>query len=212
MAVAACFSALEVVPLTLLTLDAWDFIRLKGRQCAECGETLAGRHGLAVNFLMAVGVWNFVGAGVFGFLINLPIVSYFEVGTGLTPNHGHAALFGVFGMLALAVVVFALRALASEAAWARAQRLIRFGFWGLNVGLGLMIVLDLFPAGVLQLWDSISNGYWHARQPAFTMNGPFHTLEWVRLAGDSVFLLAGVVPLVTAILMVAFDRATYRSE
>jgi nitric oxide reductase subunit B len=212
MAVAACFSALEVVPLTLLTLDAWDFIRLKGRQCAECGETLAGRHGLTVNFLMAVGVWNFVGAGVFGFLINLPIVSYFEVGTGLTPNHGHAALFGVFGMLALAVVVFALRALASEAAWARAQRLIRFGFWGLNVGLGLMIVLDLFPAGVLQLWDSISNGYWHARQPGFTMNGPFHTLEWVRLAGDGVFLLAGVVPLVTAILMVAFDRATYRSE
>ena len=211
MALAASFSALEVVPLTLLTLDAWDFIRLRERQCAECGQALAGRHRWTINFLMAVGVWNFVGAGVFGFLINLPIVSYFEVGTVLTPNHGHAALFGVFGMLALAVVVFGLRALASEAAWARAERLVRFGFWGLNIGLGLMIVLDLFPAGVLQLRDSIANGYWHARQPAFTMTGPFHALEWVRLAGDSVFLVAGVVPLVTATLMVVLDPATYRS-
>ena len=211
MALAASFSALEVVPLTLLTLDAWDFIRLRERQCEECGQALAGRHRWAIYFLMAVGVWNFVGAGVFGFLINLPIVSYFEVGTVLTPNHGHAALFGVFGMLALAVVVFGLRALASEAAWARAERLVRVGFWGLNVGLGLMIVLDLFPAGVLQLWDSIANGYWHARQPAFTMTGPFHALEWVRLAGDSVFLVAGVVPLVTATLMVVLDPATYRS-
>ena len=34
MGLAACFSALEVVPLTLLTLDAWDFVRLKDRQCA----------------------------------------------------------------------------------------------------------------------------------------------------------------------------------
>ena len=74
-----------------------------------------------------------------------------------------------------------------------------------------MIVLDLFPAGVLQLWDSIANGYWHARQPAFTMSGPFHALEWVRLVGDGVFLVAGVVPLVTATLMVVLDPATYRS-
>lgn len=212
MALAASFSALEIVPLTLLTLDAWDFIRLRQRQCGECGQALAGRHRWTIYFLMAVGVWNFAGAGVFGFLINLPIVSYFEVGTLLTPNHGHAALFGVFGMLALAVVVFGIRALASEAAWARAERFIRIGFWGLNVGLGLMIVLDMFPAGVLQLWDSIANGYWHARQPAFTMTGPFHTLEWVRLVGDGVFLVAGVLPLVTGALVVVLDPATYRSE
>ena len=208
MALASCFSALEVVPLTLLTLDAWDFIRLRRRRCEECGEALSERHRWTISFLMAVGVWNFVGAGVFGFLINLPIVSYFEVGTVLTPNHGHAALFGVFGMLALAVVVFGLRALAPEIAWARVEPFIRLGFWGLNVGLGLMIVLDLFPAGVLQLWDSITNGYWHARQPAFTMSGPFHALEWVRLLGDGVFLVAGVVPLVTATLAVVLDPGT----
>ena len=108
---------------------------------------------------MAVGVWNFVGAGIFGFLINLPIVSYFEVGTTLTPNHGHAALFGVFGMLALAVLVFCLRAMQSDATWKETQKFVRVGFWGANVGLALMIILDLFPGGVIQLWDSVANGY-----------------------------------------------------
>jgi nitric oxide reductase subunit B len=113
-------------------------------------------------------------------------------------------------MLALAVVVFGLRALASEARWTRAEPFIRLGFWGLNAGLVLMIALDLFPAGVLQLWDSMANGYWHARQPAFTMSGPFHALEWVRLLGDGVFLVAGVAPLVAATLMVVLGQGSRR--
>ena len=199
MGLAACFSALEIVPLTLLTLDAWDFIRLRHEHFEGSQAALADRHRWAIYFLMAVGFWNFVGAGVFGFLINLPIVSYFEVGTALTSNHGHAALFGVFGMLALAVLVFCLRALARDEVWARAERWIRIGFWGLNAGLALMMAVDLFPAGVLQLWDVLQNGYWHARRLTFLMSGTFHTLEWARSAADAVFLVTGVVPLVTAV-------------
>jgi nitric oxide reductase subunit B len=201
MGLAACFSALEVVPLTLLTLDAWDFIRLRDRRREEGQTAFADRHRWAIYFLMAVGVWNFVGAGIFGFLINLPIVSYFEVGTSLTTNHGHAALFGVFGMLALAVLVFCLRSLSADAAWTRAERWIRLGFWGLNTGLALMIVVDLFPAGVLQLWDVLQNGYWHARRLSFLMSGTFHALEWTRVVADSVFLLIGVLPLVLAVAL-----------
>ena len=200
MGLAACFSALEVVPLTLLTLDAWDFIKLKNRQCSTCGHDVAAGQKWAIYFLMAVGVWNFVGAGIFGFLINLPIVSYFEIGTTLTPNHGHAALFGVFGMLALAVVVFCLRAMQSDAAWKETEKFIRVGFWGVNVGLALMILLDLFPAGVLQLWDSVANGYWHARRLDFLMGGLYHKLEWVRMAGDAIFILAGAVPIALGVL------------
>ncbi|HEX5011297.1 MAG TPA: cbb3-type cytochrome c oxidase subunit I [Planctomycetota bacterium] len=206
MALASCFSAMEVVPLTLLTLDAWDFVKLKDRQCDECGSSFAARQKWAIYFLMAVGFWNFVGAGVFGFLINLPIVSYFEIGTTLTTNHGHAALFGVFGMLALGVLVFCLRALADDRAWKRNERLIRTGFWGLNVGLAFMLALDLFPAGVLQLWDSFTHGYWHARELTYTMTGLFHTLEWVRMAADTVFLVVGVVPLVLATLRLVLAR------
>jgi nitric oxide reductase subunit B len=200
MGLAATFSAMEVVPLTLLTLDAWDFIRLKDRTCGSCGVTLSATQKWAIHFLMAVGVWNFVGAGVFGFLINLPVVSYFEVGTTLTANHGHAAMFGVFGMLALAVVVYCLRALQSDASWAKVEGLVKTGFWGLNAGLALMVVLDLFPAGVLQLWDSLANGYWHARRQAYLMTGTYHTLEWVRVVADTTFLVLGVVPIVLATL------------
>ncbi len=212
MGLASCFSALEVIPLTLLTLDAWDFVRLKDQNCADCHQPLAAHQKWAIYFLIAVGVWNFVGAGVFGFLINLPIVSYFEIGTSLTANHGHAAMFGVFGMLALGVVFFCLRAIRGDATWKRAERFVRIGFWGVNIGLGLMIVLDLFPGGVLQLWDAIQNGYWHARRLTFLMSGLYHTLEWIRIAADLTFLLAGAVPLAWAVLLLAFGERTPRDS
>ena len=206
MGLASCFSALEVVPLTLLTLDAWDFIKLRKAQCSTCGQDLVWRQKWSIYFLMAVGVWNFVGAGVFGFLINLPIVSYFEVGTSLTANHAHAAMFGVFGMLALAVLVFCLRAMQSDTTWKQTEKFIRVGFWGANVGLALMIILDLFPGGVIQLWDSVANGYWHARRLTFLMGGTYHKLEWLRMLGDVVFLLAGALPITLGALRSIWKR------
>jgi nitric oxide reductase subunit B len=133
-------------------------------------------------------------------------VSYFEIGTSLTANHGHAAMFGVFGMLALAVLVFCLRALKGDEVWNRSEKLIKIGFWGLNIGLALMLLLDLFPAGVLQFSDAISHGYWHARRLSYLMGGTFHTLEWIRIVGDLVFLLVGVVPLALATMRLVFSR------
>lgn len=198
MGLASCFSALEVVPLTLLTLDASGFIKLRKRNQLNDGTDMASKQKWAIYFFIAVGVWNFVGAGIFGFLINMPIVSYFEMGTTLTANHGHAAMFGVFGMLALGVLVFALRAMQSDEVWDTTQKFVKIGYWGLNIGLALMIILDLFPAGVLQLWDVLENGYWHARSLPFIMTGTFHAIEWVRIVGDLVFLLCGVFPIVLA--------------
>jgi nitric oxide reductase subunit B len=113
-------------------------------------------------------------------------------------------MFGVFGMLALAVVVFCLRALAADALWQRHEHWIRIGFWGLNIGLGLMLLLDLFPAGVLQLWDVIEHGYWHARRLSYTMAGTFHVLEWLRVVADLTFLLTGALPLTWATLRIAW--------
>src|SRR5512136_2070994 len=142
MALAAVFSAMEVVPLTLLTLDAWDFAKLTRGTCDVCGQDIAIPHRWTFYFLMSVGFWNFVGAGIFGFLINLPIVSYFEVGTILTPNHGHAAMMGVFGMLAMSLMVFALRQVLSDEQWTKPEKYIKVSFWGLNIGLLLMVVLN----------------------------------------------------------------------
>ncbi len=198
MALAAMFSALEVVPLTLLTLDAWDFVKLSRGKCDVCNKTISVPHKWTFYFLMAVGFWNFVGAGVFGFLINLPIVSYFEVGTILTPNHGHAAMMGVFGMLAMALLVFALRQVLTDVQWETPEKFLRISFWGLNIGLALMVVSNLFPAGVLQLADVLNHGYWHARSPAFLNERIVRYIEWARLPADVIFIIAGVIPAVVA--------------
>lgn len=200
MAFSACFSAAEIIPLTILTLDAWDFIKASKTKCIECGKALVGRQLWTIYFLIAVGVWNFVGAGIFGFLINLPVISYFEVGTNLTPNHGHAAMFGVFGMLAIAVMMFCVRTGQNDTSWNKVKKWVRIGFWGLNIGMGMMIILDLFPSGLIQLWDSMTQGYWHARHISYIMSGTFHILEWVRLIGDMTFLVVGVFPIAYAVL------------
>ena len=198
MALSAMFSAMEVVPLTLLTLDAWDFIRLSRGKCDICGKEISIPHKWTFYFMMAVGFWNFVGAGIFGFLINLPIISYFEVGTLLTPNHGHAAMMGVFGMFAVSFMVFAIRQVLPDGEWMRVEKYIRLSFWGLNIGLALMVVINLFPGGVLQLLDVLKNGYWHARSPHFMDEKTIHLIEWARLPADSIFILLGVVPLLIA--------------
>src|SRR5499433_3065777 len=194
MALSATFSALEVVPLTLLTLDAADFVTVTR---GEAGAPF--RHKWTFYFLMAVGFWNFTGAGVFGFLINMPIVSYFEAGTNLTPNHGHAAMMGVFGMLGVALMVFVLRETVNDALWARLEKYVRCGFWGLNIGLAMMILFSLFPAGLLQVRDVLQNGYWHARSLAYLGGELPRLLEWLRLPGDLVFIFLGALPILLAV-------------
>ena len=198
MALSAMVSVLEVVPLTLLTLDAWDFVRTTRADCDVCGKSVAIPHQWTFYFLMAVGFWNFVGAGIFGFLINLPIVSYYEVGTQLTPNHGHAAMMGVFGMLALALMVFVLRQTSSDLRWVGIEQYVKVGFWGSNVGLALMLIMSLFPSGVLQVWDVVQHGYWHARSLDYIGSERSRLIEWLRLPGDLVFILFGAIPLAIA--------------
>jgi len=198
MALGATFSAMEVVPLTLLTLDAWDFIRLTRGKCDTGGKEIPIPHKWTFYFMMAVGFWNFVGAGIFGFLINLPIVSYFEVGTVLTPNHGHAAMMGVFGMFAISFMVFSIRQVLPDEEWTHVEKYVRVSFWGLNIGLALMVVLNLFPEGVMQLVDVLKNGYWHARGPGFMDKTTTRFMEWVRLPGDAIFILLGALPLLIA--------------
>lgn len=201
MALSATFSAMEVVPLILLTLDATDFTRLMRGQCNICGERVDIPHRWTFLFLIAVGVWNFIGAGIFGFLINLPVVSYYEAGTNLTANHGHAALMGVFGMLAVALLVFVLRQASTEEHWRTTEKYIRVSFWGLNLGLAGMLVLNLFPGGVLQFFDVLKNGYWHARSPEFLDQPLMKSLEWLRMPADMVFIVLGVLPLLAATLL-----------
>jgi nitric oxide reductase subunit B len=198
MAMSAMFSVLEVVPLTLLTLDAWDFVKATKGKVDVDGRPTRVPHKWTFYFLMAVGFWNFVGAGMLGFFLNLPIVSYYEVGTQVTPTHGHAALMGVFGMLALALMVFTLRQTSTEERWPGIEKYVKVAFWGTNGGLAMMLLMSLFPSGVLQLWDVLENGYWHARSIEYMALPRSQIIEWLRLPGDLVFIIFGAVPLVIA--------------
>jgi nitric oxide reductase subunit B len=190
LALGAFFSAFEVIPLTFLTVEAWSFIRLGARQEAQSPTPFP--HRWAVMFLAAVGFWNFLGAGVFGFLINLPIVSYYEIGTALTANHAHGAMMGVYGMLAVGFAMFALRYLIPPRKWS--DKLAAISFWSLNIGLAWMLFVTLLPLGILQLFHSVDAGYYDARTLEFVTGGTNTVLEWLRLPGDLLFIVGGVGP------------------
>jgi nitric oxide reductase subunit B len=191
MALGAFFSAAEVIPLTFLTVEAWSFLQLGARQ--ESRSRTPFPHRWAVMFLVAVGFWNFLGAGIFGFLINLPIISYYQIGTALTANHGHAAMMGVYGMLAAGLALFCLRYLIPEDRWS--ERAAKISFWSLNIGLAWMCFATLFPLGMLQLYESVNTGYFEARSLEYITNDTNALLEWMRLPGDVVFIGGGVLPL-----------------
>lgn len=192
MALGAFFSAAEVIPLTFLTVEAWAFLQLGSRQRA--GDAKPFPHRWAVMFLVAVGFWNFVGAGIFGFLINLPIVSYYEIGTALTANHGHASMMGVYGMLAVGLAMFAFRYVIPADKWP--EKWARVSFWCLNIGLAWMVFASLLPLGVLQLYHSVNEGYFEARSLGYITQPGNAVLEWLRLPGDVIFIVGGILPFV----------------
>jgi nitric oxide reductase subunit B len=190
MAMGAFFSAAEVIPLTFLTVEAWSFLQLGAQQSAQSRTPFP--HFWAVMFLASVGFWNFLGAGIFGFLINLPIVSYYEIGTALTANHSHAAMMGVYGMLAVGLALFCLRYMIPEKLWS--DRLAKISFWSLNLGLAWMVFATLFPLGIIQLYHSVNVSYFDARSLKFISGHANSVLEWLRLPGDAVFILGGTLP------------------
>jgi nitric oxide reductase subunit B len=197
MALGAVFSTLQVIPLVLLTLEAWRFSKLPS--VLENGNGVNGNQSKRFGFsevflfLVAVNFWNFFGAGVLGFIINLPIANYYEHGTYLTVNHGHAALMGVYGNLALAAILFCCQLLFKAEWWK--PRLIKTAFWSINIGLLLMVFLDLFPAGIWQFNTVTEQGLWYARSHEFIESTGFQTLTWLRIVGGSLFTIGGVAPL-----------------
>jgi nitric oxide reductase subunit B len=196
-ALGGVLSSLQVAPLVLLTVEAWRFRRMPENTIAQLERHRGSqaRFGLNEAFLFLVGVnfWNFMGAGVLGFMINLPIVNYYQHGTYLTVNHGHAALMGVYGNQAIASMLFCGRWNIGPENWN--GRLIRAVFWSLNLGLVLMVVMDLFPVGVHQLIVAMNEGYASARSNAYIQDNVFQRLTWLRGVGVVLFVVGGVIPL-----------------
>ncbi|PAL22289.1 nitric-oxide reductase large subunit [Sphingopyxis sp. GW247-27LB] len=184
MAVGAAFSALEVVPLIVLGYEAWEHWSLRDR--APWMRALRW----PLMCFVAVAFWNMLGAGVFGFMINTPVALFYLQGLNTTAVHAHAALFGVYGFLALGFTLLVLRYIRPEIAFN--ERLMRLGFWGLNAGLVLMIFTSLLPVGLFQFEASVTTGMWYARSDEFLQQDFLETLRWVRTFGDVVFILGAV--------------------
>jgi len=188
LAVGSVFSSMEPVPLFGLVVRGvleYRDIRAEGREF---------EYRWPMYFLVASSFWNFLGAGVFGFLINLPVVNYFEHGTYLTVNHGHGALFGTYGMLSVALLLFAWRGMVQRDKWD--DGLLKISFWGLNGGLFIMTMFTLFPVGIAQAWTSYKEGLWVARDAAFFERPLVSFLGQIRIIPDTVIIVLGVLPLV----------------
>ncbi|WP_331346662.1 nitric-oxide reductase large subunit [Cellvibrio sp. UBA7661] len=184
MAVGATFSALEVVPLVVLGYEAWENWRLKKR--AAWMQNIKW----PLLFFVGVAFWNMLGAGVLGFMINPPVSLYYIQGLNTTPVHAHAALFGVYGLLALGFTLLVLRYIRPQLVFN--EKLMKVGFWWLNAGLALMIFTSLLPIGFIQFYASVSEGLWYARSEAFMQQDLLQTLRWVRTFGDVVFIVGAL--------------------
>ena len=191
LALGSVFSALEIVPLTLIGFEAYENLTLSR------SRPWVAAYKWPISFFIAVAFWNLVGAGLFGFLINPPIALYYMQGLNLTPVHGHTALFGVYGMLGIGLMLFCLRGLSFHAEWKTGP--IKFAFWSLNAGLILMVLLSMLPIGIAQTIASIDKGMWYARSADFMQQDYLQILRWMRGVGDTVFA-AGILALAWFVL------------
>lgn len=184
LALGSVFSALEVVPLLFVGFEAWGNLQLSKT------APWVVKYRWPIYFFVAVAFWNLVGAGLFGFMINPPIALYYMQGLNTTPVHGHAALFGVYGMLGIGLMLFTLRAIDPSTVWQ--EKLVAFGFWSLNIGLLAMVGLSLLPVGLMQTWAAVEHGYWYARSPEFLQTDLLNVLRWMRVIGDTIFATGAI--------------------
>jgi nitric oxide reductase subunit B len=195
LALGSTFSALEVVPLVLMGFEGYHNLTL-----SRSGDWVKA-YKWPIYCFVAVAFWNFLGAGIFGFLINPPIALYYMQGLNTTPVHGHTALFGVYGFLGIGLMLFVLRDMNLDREWK--EKPIKFAFWAINIGLLLMVLISVLPVGLAQTWASVKFGLWYARSAEF-MQLPFMaTLKWLRVIGDTIFA-AGMFVLVYHVFGLAF--------
>ena len=176
LALGATFSALEIVPLVLIGMEAYHNYKLsKATKWLE-------DYKWPIYCFIAMCFWNFLGAGIFGFAINPPIALYYLQGLNTTAVHGHAALFGVYGILGIGLMLFCLRGLYPDYKWN--DKLIGSAFWLINIGLFLMVTVSVLPIGILQAHESITHAYWSARSAEFMQQDFMQIIRWLRMPGD----------------------------
>jgi nitric oxide reductase subunit B len=138
--VGGVFSALEPVPILLMLVDAWHYVRNRKGQ-------LDGK--LVFTFAVGMAILHFVGAGLWGFAHTLPQVNYYTHGSQVTVAHGHIAFFGAYVLLNLMFFYYAMPKLKGLTAFD--ERRGTLAFWWLSLTMTAM-TLAFTIAGVLQTY------------------------------------------------------------
>jgi len=170
------FSALEPLPLLGMVVHAvYD----------------AGTHRMhttnrpAFYWVLAEAFGNFIGAGVFGFMMTLPQINLFSHGTQWTVSHGHFAFWGAYGCGIIAIVYLVLQRI--RGAQILESRAWKWSFGLLNLGL-VGMVGGLLVAGIAQaIYERAEGGSTLQAFVVASESSWFHSGMYTRLAFGVVF-------------------------
>jgi nitric oxide reductase subunit B len=135
------FSALEPVALIGMAIYAYSAMRRSG---------LAHPNTLALHWTIGSAVFTLFGAGLLGLAHTFPDVNKWTHGTLITAMHGHAAFYGAYAMIVLAMITFALPAMTPGSS----ERGSSIGYWSFWMQLGGMfgMTLSFATAGIAQVY------------------------------------------------------------
>lgn len=135
------FSALEPVALVGMAIYAYSAVRRSG---------LTHPNALALHWALGSAVFTLFGAGLLGLAHTWPSVNKWTHGTLITAMHGHAAFYGAYAMIVLAMISYALPQLTRG----RPEAGTAIGYWAFWLQLAGMLgmTLSFATAGVGQVY------------------------------------------------------------
>lgn len=135
------FSALEPAALAGMAIYAYAAMRRSG---------LAHPNTLAIHWTLGSALFALFGAGLLGLAHTWPGVNKWTHGTLITAMHGHAAFYGAYAMIVLAMISYALPSITPG----RSERGSAVGYWAFWLQLVGMfgMTLSFATAGIGQVY------------------------------------------------------------
>ncbi len=194
------FSALEPLPLLGMVVHAiYD----------------AGMHRLktanqpAFYWITTEAFLNFIGAGVWGFMMTLPQINMFSHGTQWTASHGHFAFYGAY-VCGIIAVLYVAKQKITGAEYVGGNRW-KWGYGLLNLGM-VGMVMGLLLAGMAQAFFERAAGGSTLMAYTIASENPWFTSGlWARSGFGFVFA-AGYVMLVFDLLTAPRQKALPRTQ
>ena len=135
------FSVLEPVALVGMAVYAYSAMRRAGA---------AHPNGLAIHWTIGSAVFTMFGAGLLGLAHTWPAVNKWTHGTLITAMHGHAAFFGAYAMIVMAMINYTLPYLTER----RSEQGSTVGYWAFWLQIAGMfgMTLSFATAGIGQVY------------------------------------------------------------